>query len=73
MNGHIREECAVTWQKNRVEVLYFDVNPLLWQDCLAAQLVLVQIITGLPPWTKAEHSGPGAVTVMCLLLLGPFN
>jgi hypothetical protein len=47
--------------KNGVEVLYFEVKPLLWQDGLVAPFVLVQIITGLPTWTKAELSGPGAV------------
>ena len=48
-------------RKNGVEVLYFELKPLLWQDCLAAPFVSVQIITGIPTWTKAERSGPGAV------------
>jgi hypothetical protein len=48
-------------EKNGVEVPYFEVKHLLWQDCLAAPCVSVQIITGLPTWTKAERSGPEAV------------
>jgi len=48
-------------EKIGVEVLCFEVKPLLWQNCLAAPLVSLQIITGLPTWTKAERGGPGAV------------
>jgi hypothetical protein len=55
--------CGYKAEKNGVEVLYFEVKPLLWQDCLAALFVSVQIITGLPTWTTAERSSPGAVAL----------
>ena len=50
-------------ENNGVEVLYFEVKPLPRHDCLTAPFVSVQIITGLPTRTKADHSGPSVLCV----------
>jgi len=45
-------------KKNGMEVLYFEVKTLLWQDCLASPFVSVQIFTGLPYMDKSRMQWP---------------
>jgi len=58
-------------KKNGMEVLYFEVKPLLWQDCLASPFVSVQIFTGLPYMDKSRTQWPWGRRVVYLLSLGP--
>jgi len=60
-------------EKIGVGALYFEVKLLLWQYRLAAPLLSVQVVTGLPHMDKSRTQWPWGRKVVYLLSLGPCN